>query len=99
LKYRISKPGMLLFLVCLLSAYTAHGQTVTGTITDEAGDLLPGVAVVIRGTTAGVITDLDGNYTIDVDDPQGTILEYSYVGMERQEISVNGRTRIDVVMR
>ncbi len=90
---------MLLFLVCLLSAYTAHGQTVTGTITDEAGDLLPGVAVVIRGTTAGVITDLDGNYTIDVDDPQGTILEYSYVGMERQEISVNGRTRIDVVMR
>ena len=83
----------------LWSAQVVLAQvTVSGTITDGAdGQGIPGVNVVVRGTTTGVITDLEGNYTITV--PGGdAILLFSYVGYLSQEFTVGERTRIDVVM-
>lgn len=77
-----------------------NSQTVqvTGIITSsEDGLSLPGATVVVKGTTIGSVTDLDGNYKINV--PVGSnILVYSYVGMLSQEIAINGRTVIDVVL-
>lgn len=74
-----------------------QGITITGTVTDENGETLPGVSVMIKGTKTGVVTDLDGNYRIVVPDRR-TILQYSFIGSETQEILVGDNTRINVRM-
>ena len=70
----------------------------TGTVTDENGVPLPGVAIIIKGTTQGAITDPDGHYTIEVDDPATAILVFAFVGMKTVEVSVEGKTTIDLIM-
>lgn len=82
----------LLFLTISLMAQ----RTVSGKVTDDTGEGLPGVNVVIKGTTNGVTTDVDGNYVISVDDDD--IIVFSYVGFESQEIKVGSRTALDVEM-
>ena len=69
-------------------------RTVSGKVTDDSGEGLPGVNVVIRGTTTGVTTDIDGNYSIAVN--EGDVLVFSYVGFNSQEIEVGSRTSVDV---
>lgn len=71
-------------------------RTVSGKVTDDSGQGLPGVNVVIKGTTTGVTTDLDGNYRISVD--EGATLIFSYVGFETQEVTVGSRTTVDLSM-
>ncbi len=71
--------------------------TITGTVTDESGVPLPGVYVVVKGTTSGAMTDTDGNYSIPVEGPDA-ILVFSFVSMVNQEIRVGSQTRIDVTM-
>ena len=68
--------------------------TVTGTVTDESGQPLPALTVIIDGTTTGVTTDMDGNYSIEV--PADGTLVFSYLGYQTQNVQVNGRTRIDL---
>lgn len=84
----------------LLFAYAVMGQNViTGVITDEStGETLPGVSVVVKGTTVGTITDIDGNYTIEVPS-EATLLVFSYVGMVTQEIEIGTQTTIDVILK
>jgi len=72
-------------------------QTVSGKVTDESGQPLPGVTIVIKGTTRGAITNTDGNYSL-TNVPYGATLIFSFVGMKTQEIPVSGRTNIDVIM-
>ncbi len=70
---------------------------VSGTVTDsETGDGLPGVSVLVQGTASGTITDINGSYNIDVGD--ANVMVFSYVGFETQEVSVNGRSVIDVAI-
>lgn len=69
---------------------------VTGTVTDESGEPLIGATVVLKGTLDGTVTEVDGSYSIDV--RQG-ILVFSYTGYEPQEIPIDGKTRIDVVLK
>ncbi|MBS3775106.1 MAG: TonB-dependent receptor [Bacteroidales bacterium] len=70
---------------------------VTGTVTEaETGNPLPGVNIVIQGTTRGTTTDMDGNYTIEA--PEDATLVYSFVGYESQTIPVNGRREINVTL-
>ncbi len=71
-------------------------RTVSGKVTDDAGEPLPGVNVVIKGTTTGVTTDLEGNYRLSVED--GATLVFSYVGFDSKEITVGARTSIDISM-
>ncbi|WP_436517511.1 SusC/RagA family TonB-linked outer membrane protein [Ekhidna sp. To15] len=88
---------LLSFAFFIAVAFVAMAQrTVSGKITDDTGESLPGVNVVIKGTTTGVTTDLDGNFRISVDD--GATLIFSYVGFETQEIEVGARTTIDVTL-
>ena len=72
----------------------AQTQTVSGTVTDESGPL-PGATVAIQGTSTGTTTDFDGNYTLN-DVPADAVLVFSFVGYETQEVSVNGRSTIDI---
>jgi len=70
--------------------------TVTGKVIDESGLGIPGVTVLVRGTTTGIATDLDGSYTLTV--PEGSSLVFSFIGFVSQEISVGNRSTIDVTL-
>ena len=72
-------------------------KKVTGKITDNNGESLIGVAVVVKGTGQGTITDLEGNYSLP-HVPENAVLVFSYIGMKSQEISVKGKKAIDVVL-
>ena len=69
-------------------------QKVKGIVTDDRGDAMPGVTVVIVGSTRGVITDIDGGYEIEVEANEK--LRFSFIGMEDQEIGVANKIQIDV---
>ncbi|WP_170154434.1 TonB-dependent receptor [Mangrovibacterium diazotrophicum] len=71
--------------------------TVTGTVTDVNGLGLPGVTVVVKGTTNGMVTDFDGNYTLS-NVAGDAILVFSFVGMQTQEVPVAGKSSISVVL-
>jgi TonB-linked SusC/RagA family outer membrane protein len=86
-----------LFLTCiqLINAQTVQ---ITGTITSaEDGMPLPGATIIVKGTTIGSITDLDGHYVINVPE-DATTLSYSFVGMLTQEVEIEGRSVIDVIL-
>lgn len=68
---------------------------ITGKVTDETGESLPGANVVEKGTTNGVITDFEGNFSLRVPD-ESTVLLISYVGYVTQEVVVGNQTRIDI---
>lgn len=76
---------------------TQPQQTVSGTVTDFDGVLLPGVTVQVVGTSRGVVTDFDGNYSIQVQSTQ--TLEFTYIGMRDQRVLVGNQTNIDIVMQ
>lgn len=69
---------------------------ITGSAKDESGNSLPGVNVIVKGTTKGVVTDIDGNYKIDVE--EGATLVFSFIGYISQEADITGRSVIDMVL-
>jgi len=87
---------LMVMAILFISHYSlAQDVTINGTVTDaETGEPLPGVNVVIKGTTDGVSTDLQGSYKISAG--PDAVLVFSFIGMESKEVSVNGRSRIDV---
>lgn len=91
------KSVWLLVLFLTLSASGFAAGTVSGTVTDGSGEALPGVTVIIKGTTIGTITDIDGNYTLSKIPADG-VLVFSFVGMVQQEIAVGTQGAINVVM-
>lgn len=73
-------------------------QVVTGRVTDaETGEALPGVNILVKGSTTGTTTNLDGEFQLDVPNLQETLV-FSYIGFLTQEISLDGRTELEVVM-
>lgn len=78
------------------SALETIQQTITGTVTDDNGDVLPGANVLVKGTTNGTQTDFDGNFTIQADG--NATLVFSYVGFKTQEVAVNGRSVVNVTL-
>ncbi len=76
----------------------AQGKRISGVVTSsEDGLTLPGVTVLVKGTTSGVTTDMNGAYTLTVPDNANTLV-FSFIGYNPQEIAIAGRTVIDVVM-
>lgn len=71
---------------------------IRGTVTDENGQGLPGVSILIKGTQRGTITDSDGRFTIDVPNGNG-VLVFSYVGYQTQEIEVGSNTTLNVILK
>ena len=87
----------LLFVFGILCTYGMQAQTtVKGVVVDAASSLgLPGVSVLVKGTSTGVTTDFDGNYSINVSGAESA-LQFSYIGFTTQEIAVNGKSVINV---
>lgn len=88
---------MLAFFV-FTGTVMAQQLSVHGKVTDMMGEALIGASVLLKGTTSGIITDIDGNYTIN-NVPSDGVLVFSYVGFQNQEIKVAGRTQIDVQLQ
>lgn len=82
----------LLFPVILL----AQEKSVNGVVTDSDNLPIPGVNVVVKGTTNGTITDIDGKYQITVNGTEGEILKFSFIGMVTKEITIGSSTAINV---
>lgn len=72
-------------------------KPVTGRVTDASGSILPGVSVVVKGTTYGTVTDNNGKYSLS-NVPENATLQFSFIGMKQQEIMVGNRNNLDVVM-
>lgn len=89
----------MLLLICSVQLSKAQhpGKTVTGIITDTKGGTLPGVSIVIQGTSSGTVTDPSGKYSLPGVKDNDTLV-ITYVGMVPQKIAVGGRAIIDVVM-
>jgi TonB-linked SusC/RagA family outer membrane protein len=87
-----------LLLFVGINLLQAQGVQVTGNVTGaDDGSALPGVSVVVRGTTIGAVTDFEGNYSITVPDASATLM-FSFVGMLTQEVAMDGQTTLNVVL-
>ena len=96
----MKKKFLQMLLICVFGLVTSNvfAQTsVSGVVQSDTGVTLPGVSIAVKGTSRGVVTDLDGKYNIVVPDAQA-ILVFSFIGMETQEITVNGQSTIDVTL-
>ncbi|WP_163271734.1 carboxypeptidase-like regulatory domain-containing protein [Dysgonomonas sp. 511] len=91
---------LIMTLSLTLCFITAQAQiTITGTVTDEQGETIIGCTVMERGTTNGVITDIDGKYTIKVATNTSTTLVFSFIGCKTQEVTVGYKTVIDITLK
>lgn len=79
-------------------AFAQSTLTVSGTVSDATGQPLPGASIVIKGTTTGIQTDFDGNYSLN-DVPSDGALAISYLGFTTVEVAVNGQATIDVTLQ
>ena len=88
---------LLLSLLMLFVAWEGHAQTrtLTGKVTDEKGEGIPGVNVVVKGSSVGQATDVSGNYSIGISG-ENVVLVFSYVGYVARELTVGTRSRLDV---
>lgn len=86
-----------LLLVLIVQLAFAQEKTISGTVADDTGLPLPGVNIIIKGTSTGTQSDFDGNYTIEA--AEGQTLIYSYVGFETQEIAIGASNTMDVNMQ
>ncbi|MFN8843885.1 MAG: carboxypeptidase-like regulatory domain-containing protein, partial [Chryseotalea sp.] len=89
---------ILLMALAVLLAFNSWAQerTVTGRVTSaEDGSALPGVNVVLKGTTTGTVTDVEGNYKISVPSDGGTLV-FSFIGLTTTEIGIGSRSVVDI---
>jgi TonB-dependent starch-binding outer membrane protein SusC len=103
--YKIDDRQVLLFTSDLKTlnplssgAQQAQRKTVTGTVKDSKGQPIPGVSVIVKGTTTGMVTDMDGKFSLEVPADARTLV-FSFVGMDQQEVIITGRTSVDVTMQ
>ncbi|HSI75365.1 MAG TPA: SusC/RagA family TonB-linked outer membrane protein [Lunatimonas sp.] len=89
---------VLLFFLALLCAGISFGQetSITGNVVDNNGDPIPGVSIVISGTSRGTVTDLDGNFMLNAL-PTASLI-FSYIGYENQTVLLNNRTQLSIVL-
>lgn len=97
-KYSINDRHIMLFQEGKSAAASQQQKTVSGKVTDSSGGPLPGVSVVVKGTTSGTISDADGNFSL-TNVPANATLQFSFVGMKSQEVAVANKTHINVSMQ
>ncbi len=89
--------SMALLLVMLSGMAFAQQMTITGKVTDETGAPVPGTTIIVKGTTTGIVSDMDGNYSLSVPSSSKTLV-FSFIGMKSQEILIGTQTTISVKM-
>ena len=87
-----------LLCICSTAATFAQTTTVSGVVKDDTGEPVIGAGVLVKGTTLGTITDIDGHFSFRADDLNG-VLVVSFVGMETQEIPMKGKGTFDIVLK
>ncbi len=89
--------GLLLFLLILGNQSFAQSRVIRGKVTDPSGDPIPGATILVKGTTTGTATDLDGNYSLSANESQ--VLVFSFIGFVTQEITVANQSMINVSLK
>jgi len=89
--------SMVLLMVMLSGMAFAQQKTITGKVTDETGAPVPGATIIVKGTSTGIVSDMDGNFSLSVPTTAKTLV-FSFVGMTSQEILVGTQTTISVKM-
>ncbi|WP_422349060.1 SusC/RagA family TonB-linked outer membrane protein [Flagellimonas sp.] len=97
MKYSLCKNFLLLGFMLVMNMTLAQNKTVSGSVNDDQGTPLPGVNVIVQGTTNGTQTDFDGLYTISVS--EGETLTFSYVGMATVSVVVTNSNTIDITLK
>jgi TonB-dependent SusC/RagA subfamily outer membrane receptor len=97
-KQNNAKTLLLTMATIVLAFSTAFSQTksITGTIKDNNGEPLPGVTVVVQGTNNGVVSDIDGNFTISALPADKLVI--SFIGMKQQVVSISDKTNLTIIM-
>ena len=88
--------ALLLVLMVMGVSLFAQSSKISGVVRDSSGQPVPGAAVLVKGTTNGAITDIDGAYTINA--PGDAVLECQFIGYKTQETAVGGRAKIDFTL-
>jgi TonB-dependent starch-binding outer membrane protein SusC len=89
---------IIITMVLFCTTVFAQQRTVTGLVTDNNSEPLPGVTIVVKGTTIGVITGMDGRFSIG-NLNESSILVFSFVGLQSQEVTVENQSTINVVLQ
>lgn len=98
LTYRFEKGVIMVKAADRQTAPQAKGKRVTGNVVDSEKMPLPGVTIMLKGTTIGGVTDIDGNFKLDLPDVKDIVLIFSFIGMKNQEIHYNGGEALRIVM-
>src|SRR5512133_249448 len=88
--------AMFLCILMVVSSGLFAQNIVTGNVKDDTGQTLPGVSVVVKGTTTGTVTDIDGKFSLSA--PGNATLVFSFVGMQTKEIAVANQRKIEVTL-
>ncbi len=89
---------LLLFAVSLLTVAQAQTKKISGIVKDEIGDPIPGASILLKGTTIGTISDIDGKFEL-ITDETSSILVISYIGYITQEIDISSREHVEILMK
>jgi len=93
------KKRSLIFILCLFLGFTTFAQKrVTGVVYDTQGVPVPGVTIMEKGTSNGVVSDINGNFSLEVAG-NSSVLVFSFVGMETQEVTVGAQTNFNITMK
>ena len=95
---RLMKKVLVLVLSFLSVTAFAQNITVKGIVKDGTGEPIIGGSVLVKGSSNGTVTDIDVNYTLSNVPVEG-VLEFSYIGMKKQDVNVKGKTVINVVLQ
>jgi TonB-linked SusC/RagA family outer membrane protein len=88
---------IVLLLLCCTSSLFAQTRQVSGVVSDNLGEALPGVSITVKGTTKGVVTSVDGKYDLQVSSAND-VLVFSYIGYEPQDLKVGNQSVINVTL-
>ena len=101
MKMKQSFPGkvclLALFVIC--TGVQLFAQKVTGVVVDDSNTPIPGVTIVLKGSTTGTITSAEGSYSITTNDIQKDVLTFSFVGFETKEVKISGQKVINVQLK
>ncbi|RAV99034.1 SusC/RagA family TonB-linked outer membrane protein [Pseudochryseolinea flava] len=98
-RWRVLTPTAFLVLFTFITFQVSAQQVITGKVSDENNVGMPGVNVLVKGTSAGTTSDSDGNYSLTVSDPNQVTLVFSFIGYTSQEVPIGGRTTVDITMQ
>ncbi|WP_227871630.1 carboxypeptidase-like regulatory domain-containing protein [Flavobacterium kingsejongi] len=90
------KAGLFLLLLLFASVSSLKAQNISGVVSDAKGMTIPGVSVTVKNTQEGTTTDIDGKYEIKA--ASNAVLVFSFIGFKTQEIAVNGKKQISIVL-